>query len=725
MIGMAELAEKIVTEIQSAEVGVDAGLLCLAIIGRFHQTNVDVPGLRYQLGLGARHAGGAEIVQAANLVRLNARLLVDQAPDRLENAPRPAIIRTRDGEFYVLNRQPNGDDSLRDPLDMRARAVSREELLSQWSGEIILVTRRLADMEDEREFGLSWFVKAALHHRKPLLHVLISSCFVQMFALVTPLLFQVIVDKVLVHRTISTLYIVIAAMVVIGLFDVTLQYLRSYALFHTASRIDVNLGSQMFSRLFKLPLSYFETRPTGQTIARVREVENVRSFLTGQGVTSIIDTLFTVIFVAFLFTYSVKLTIIVICSAPLYVIAGMVIRPVLRNKIRERFNRGAASQQFLVESVVGAHTLKAAAVEPIIQKQWEMRLAGYVSTSFQAVMLSNLGQVVIQYIGKLTTAMVLLFGAQAVISGDMTVGQLIAFNMIASQLVTPIMRLAQLWQDVQQVQISVDRLGDIFNAEPEQHTVAASHLPQTRIRGDIVLNNVTFRYRPGTPAVLSDVCLKIPAGQVIGIVGPSGSGKSTLTKLVQRLFTPERGAVTIDGIDVTNVHPAWFRRQIGVVLQENLLFNRTVYENIALANPGMSREMAVGIARLAGADEFIRRLPTGYETVIEERGANLSGGQRQRIAIARALAASPRILIFDEATSALDYESERIIQQNMREIVRGRTVIIVAHRLAAVRDCHRIISMADGRIVEDGTHEELLMLENGLYAHLWALQSAK
>ena len=725
MTGMAEVAEKIVTMEQPPALAADTGLLSLAIIGRLHQTDVDVPGLCYQLGLGARRASGPEIVRAANLVGLKARLQTDQPPARLESAPRPAIIRMQDGGYYVLNRFPNGEDSLRDPLDMRARSVARDELLSQWSGEIILVTQRATEEEDERKFSLSWFVRAALHHRRPLLHVLISSCFVQVFALVTPLLFQVIVDKVLVHRTISTLDVVIAAMVVIGFFDVTLQYLRSYALYHTASRIDVDLGSQMFLRLFKLPLSYFETRPAGQTVARVREVENVRTFLTGQGITSIIDTLFTVLFVAFLFTYSVKLTIIVICSAPLYAIAGMVIRPILRNKIKERFNRGAISQQFLVESVVGAHTLKAAAVEPIIQQQWELRLAAYVSTSFQTVMLSNLGQVVIQYIGKLTTAMILFFGAEAVISGDLTVGQLIAFNMIANQLVTPIMRLAQLWQDVQQVQISVERLGDIFNAEPEQHALAASHLPQTRIRGDVELSNVTFRYRAGTPAALSDVSLKIPAGQVIGIVGPSGSGKSTLTKLVQRLYAPEQGAVMIDGIDLGNVHPAWFRRQIGVVLQENLLFNRTVYENIALANPGMNREVVVAVARLAGADEFIRQLPMGYETRIEERGANLSGGQRQRIAIARALATNPRLLIFDEATSALDYESERVIQKNMREIVRGRTVIIVAHRLAAVRDCHRIISMAEGKIIEDGTHEELLKHENGLYAHLWALQSAK
>jgi subfamily B ATP-binding cassette protein HlyB/CyaB len=357
----------------------------------------------------------------------------------------------------------------------------------------------------------------------------------------------------------------------------------------------------------------------------------------------------------------------------------------------------------------------------MMQAQWEERLASYVSKSFDAGVTGALGQNMIQYVSKVTTALILFFGAEQVIEGAMSVGELIAFNMIASQVVQPILRLSQLWQDFQQVQVSVARLGDILNSPPEPAPQNLLTLPPPL--GAVEFRNVTMRYRPDAADALRNVTLSIAAGEVVGIVGPSGSGKSTLTKLIQRLYGPQMGQVMIDGVDVAQLDPGWLRRQIGVVLQENILFNRSIHENIALANPAMPRVMVMQAAKLAGADEFIAQLPQGYDTMIEERGANLSGGQRQRIAIARALAANPRILIFDEATSALDYDSERIIQENMRAIVRGRTVIIIAHRLAAVRPCERIVGMRGGEIVEVGSRDELMMREGGLYAHLWTLQS--
>jgi subfamily B ATP-binding cassette protein HlyB/CyaB len=316
---------------------------------------------------------------------------------------------------------------------------------------------------------------------------------------------------------------------------------------------------------------------------------------------------------------------------------------------------------------------------------------------------------------------VLFFGAKAVIDSEMTVGGLIAFYMIMSQVTAPILRLSQLWQDFQQVQISVQRLGDILNSPPESQRLANAHLPPAR--GAIKITGLSFRYRPDGADVLRDIELDIPAGEVLGIIGPSGSGKSTLTKLLQRLYRPDRGQILLDGIDIGQVDAAWLRRQIGVVLQENVLFHRSIHENIALASPGMPRQQVIAVARLAGADEFISRLPLGYDTSIEERGANLSGGQRQRIAIARALATQPRILIFDEATSALDYESERSIHANMREIVRGRTVIVIAHRLAAVRRCDRIIAIDNGSIVEEGTHAGLLARPDSIYGRLWRVQA--
>jgi subfamily B ATP-binding cassette protein HlyB/CyaB len=455
----------------------------------------------------------------------------------------------------------------------------------------------------------------------------------------------------------------------------------------------------------------------------MRELETIRSFLTSQGLTSLLDLLFAFVFVGVLFAYSTQLTLIVLASAPIYALIATLLRPLLRDKIKEKFNRGAASQQFLVEAVMGAQTIKASAVEPMMQSAWEDRQAAYVKTSFEATQLGALGQNAIQYVSAFTSALIIYFGALAVIDNKMTVGGLVAFNMIAGQLVQPILRMSQLFQDFQQIKVSVERLGDILNTPPER---VPQNLPTLPVpKGAIELRDVTFRYRPGLPEVLSNVSLSISAGEVVGIVGASGSGKSTITKLVQRLYQPERGQVLLDGVDIAQMDPAWLRRQIGVVLQENFLFNRTIHDNIALANPAMPRAHVMRIAELAGAHEFIARLPQGYDSMIEERGANLSGGQRQRLAIARALATRPRILILDEATSALDYESERIIQQNMREIVKGRTVLIVAHRLAAVRGCHRIVGMQQGQIVEIGSHDELLRRPEGVYAHLWRLQSGQ
>jgi subfamily B ATP-binding cassette protein HlyB/CyaB len=419
--------------------------------------------------------------------------------------------------------------------------------------------------------------------------------------------------------------------------------------------------------------------------------------------------------------YSWRLTLIVLAAIPIFALIGAVIRPPLRELVNEKFNRGALSQQFLVETVVGAGTIKSAAVEPLMRAQWEERLAAYVRTSFAASMTGTAGQLATQYVSKVVAAALLLFGAIEVMDGRMSVGALVAFNMIASQAVQPILRLSQIWQDFQQVQISIERLGDIFNTAPEP--APAHHPARPTPRGAIEFRNISFRYRPGAPEVLRDVSLSIRAGETIGIIGHSGSGKSTLTKLLQRLYSPTEGQVLLDGGDIAHLDPAWLRSHIGVVLQDNLLFNRTIHENIALGHPAMPRGKVMEIAALAGADEFINKLPEGYDTVIEERGANLSGGQRQRLAIARALATNPRILILDEATSSLDYESERIIQRNMRRIVKGRTVIVIAHRLAAVRGCHRIVGMQDGRIVEIGPHEELIRKPGGLYAYLWGLQS--
>lgn len=707
---------------RAAKDGEDTGLMALGAIAAHYRIAAQPDILSRELAIQGS-ACVADIHQAAKSIKLKSRSITVSGGQRLSQLPVPAIACLQDGRFVILaGMVKEGVCRIIDPVRFHAKEIQIDDLLRQTGGKFILVQRRFIGPGTAPEtFGFRWFMPSLFRYRKAFGHVLLASLFVQLFALVTPLFFQVVVDKVLAHRSYSTLIVLVIGLAAIGLFDVVLQYLRTYALSHTTNRIDVELGQRLFRHMMHLPLSYFETRAAGQTVARIRELETIRNFLTGQGLFSGLDLVFTVVFIFVLFCYSTTLAWIVVASIPFYMAIGVVIRPFLKERIDEKFDRGAYSQQLLVETVVGMQTLKASAVEPVVAAQWEERLAAYVRSSFAATMLAAKGQNAIQYVSKVTNAALLLFGAQAVINGELTVGALVAFNMIAGQVSQPILRLSQLWQDFQQVQVSVSRLADILNAPQEPRPKATVNLPAPR--GALEFKAVNFRYRPDTPTILKDINLSVRPGEVVGIVGPSGSGKSTLTKLIQRFYLADSGQVFLDGQDIAQTDPAWLRSHIGVVLQENMLFNRTVHENIAFSNPAMSREAVIRMARMSGADEFITKLPRGYDTMIEERGANLSGGQRQRLALARALATNPPILILDEATSALDYESERIILNNMREIVKGRTVIIIAHRLATVRYCNRIIGMKDGVIIEQGSHEELVSRPGGLYAHLWQLQN--
>jgi subfamily B ATP-binding cassette protein HlyB/CyaB len=459
----------------------------------------------------------------------------------------------------------------------------------------------------------------------------------------------------------------------------------------------------------------------GDTVARVRELESIRNFITGSAVTLVIDLFFTFVFFAVMYYYSTALTFVVLGTIPFYILLAVFVTPILRARLHEKFNRGAENQSFLVETIHGIQTLKASAVEPQSQRRWEEQLSGYIRASFRAANLSNIAGQTASFINKLTTLLILWIGARLVINGELSVGQLVAFNMLAGRVSSPILRLTQLWQDFQQAGISVQRLGDILNVTPEPaYAPGRASLP--RLEGRVSFEGVTFRYRPDGPEVLREVSFRVNPGEIIGIVGRSGSGKSTLTKLIQRLYVPERGRVLVDGVDLALVDTVWLRQNIGVVLQENFLFNRSVRENIALSDPALPMERVMMAAKLAGAHEFILELSQGYDTVVGEHGCTLSGGQRQRLAIARALITNPRILILDEATSALDYESEAIIHQNMRYICKDRTVFIIAHRLNAVRNAHRILVIDKGEIVESGTHNDLIEA-SGYYARLYSHQA--
>lgn len=702
------------------EVLKDTGLACLVVLARFHQIAAEPGQLAHQFKISGSSFGNAEILLAAKHLGLQASV-VRTTLERLDRTPLPAMAIDINGDYFILARLEGDKVLIHDPKAERPQVVSMDQFASKWSGELILFTSRASMVGEMAKFDFSWFIPAIVKYRKLLGEVLLVSFILNLFALVTPLFFQVVMDKVLVHRGLTTLDVIAVGFLIVSIFEVALSGLRSYVFAHTTSRIDVELSARLFHHLLHLPLNYFQARRVGDSVARVRELENIRQFLTGNAITVVLDVFFSVVFLGVMLFYSGWLTLVVLASLPLYFLIALLVTPVLRARLHEKFNRGAENQAFLVETVAGIDTLKSMAVEPQIQRRWDSQLAGYVSAGFKSATVSTFAHEATNLVGKLVTVVTLWLGAKLVIEGQLSLGQLIAFNMLAGRVAQPIMRLAQLWTDFQQTGISVQRLGDILNSPPEIGG-AKSSLPQ--VTGRVTFDQVHFRYRPDAPEVLKDITLDIRPGEIIGIVGRSGSGKSTLTKLVQRLYVPERGRVLIDGMDLTLADASSLRRQIGVVLQENVLFNRTLRDNIALADPGAPLEQVIAVAKLAGAHEFILELPEAYDTLVGEHGSTLSGGQRQRIAIARALMNQPRILIFDEATSSLDYESERIIQNNMQAICQGRTVIIIAHRLSAVRQANRILVMDRGLIVESGTHAELLGHEAGHYSRLYRLQHA-
>lgn len=698
----------------------NSGLVSLMTIAGYHGIAVDQAKLTHEFG--SDSFTSETILLAARSLGMSAKSIL-QDVERLDRAPLPAIAVTADGEFFILAKYDGSKPAAPRILVQRSgeppQIWSKAELFAQWSGQLIFFTSRANYAGDVAKFDFSWFIPAIIKYRKLLAEVLVISLTLQMIGLVTPMFFQVVMDKVLVNHAMKTLNVIAVGLITATFFEATLTGIRTYIFASTSSKIDVELGARLFKHLLALPISYFQSRRVGDSVARIRELENIRSFLTGNAITLVMDLLFSFIFLAVMLWYSPLLTLIVVLSIPLYIGLSMFFTPIIRGRLNEKFNRSSENQSFLVETISGIDTVKALAVEPRWNSKWEKQLASYVSASLSVNNMSMVAGGGVTLVSKLVTATIMWVGASLVVDGKLSVGELVAFNMLASQVSSPILRLAQLWNDFQQVGISMQRLGDILNARTE---VSGEKTRIPRLSGSIEFDQVSFRYRPDAPDVIRSVSLKFTPGEVIGIVGRSGSGKSTLTKLVQRLFVPDRGRVLVDGQDIAIIDTSSLRHQIGVVLQENTLFTRSIRDNIALSNPALPIEAIIAAAKLAGAHEFICDLPEGYDTHVGEHGTGLSGGQRQRIAIARALITDPRILIFDEATSALDYESEKIIQDNMRDICRGRTVLIIAHRLSAVRDANRIVVMERGQVAEQGSHSELMRVQNGIYAHLNKLQ---
>lgn len=628
----------------------------------------------------------------------------------------PVIIKDYSNNYNILVNIKDEKFIVLDVNDGKAKSYSKDKFMEQWCGQVLLI-RKKGLIHREEKFGFKWFLSSIIKFKRILLQVLLAYFTLQIIGLFNPLFIQVIIDKVLATNNISTLYVLTTILVIALLIELILSLSKDYLFVHTTSRIDMMLNSKLIRHLLRLPLSYFESRRIGDTIARVKEIENIRAFLTGSPLTVILDSVFVIIYVIIMLFYSRRLSLIVLCIIPIIAIIYAFVTPVFKNRLDEKFYTGAEVQSFMVESMSGIHTIKSFALEPKMEKKWEELAANYTKTSFKTSKLVFSVNGAVSFIQKIQDVLVICFGAILVMSRTLTIGELVAFRMISSKITTPILRFVQMWQDYQQTSLSVKRIADIF-MNPVETGEETESLELPNISGNISFNNVTFRYKVTQAPIIKGISFEIKEGSVVGIIGRSGSGKSTISKLVQRLYIPEEGKIYIDNIDISIVNPFWLRRQIGVVLQENFLFNGTVKENIAINMANADFTEIVEAAKVSGAHDFIIKLQNGYNTIIGEKGVGLSGGQKQRLAIARALITNPKILILDEATSALDYESESIIQKNLKLICKGRTVLIIAHRLSTIKNSNYIMTIDDGNILEYDTPENLLKKDNSFYKYL-------
>ncbi|MGR5146435.1 peptidase domain-containing ABC transporter [Photobacterium alginatilyticum] len=642
----------------------------------------------------------------------NIRILTKKSTSKDSNKIQlPSILFDKKGTPFILA-NANKEDCLIQKVNSKKPEIwSINELKNTWNGKWLKIK------QSQSKFDIRWFLPEFLKHKKFLGEVFLFSFVLQILALISPLFFQVVMDKVLVHQAWSTLDVLVFGLVVTGIIDVLLRGLREYQYAHTANRIDIQLGLKLVKHLFGLPLLFFKSRQVGAIVTRVRELDTVREFLTGSMFTLTVDLLFMFVFISVMSILSGTLTWLFAATIPLYILLAWWLTPRMQSAVEKQFTHAAANTSFLTETVAGSETVKSLAVEPRFVRRWDEQTEKMVDTGYAVQQLNNRSNHIVQLVQKVTSVAILWLGATEVLSLQMTIGQLIAFNMMANHISQPLSRMVELWGQFIQTRVAVEKLGDMLNLPPEQH----DGNEKVTLQGAISFNDIVFRYQPDIPPTINNLSLDIRAGETLGVVGTSGSGKSTLARLLLRLYSPEQGQITVDGIPLNQICVHQLREQIGVVLQENFLFNKTVSENIAQSRPEASLESIIEAAKLSGAHEFILRLPMGYDTILAEGGQSLSGGQRQRLAIARTLLSDPRVLILDEATSALDDESQALIQANMAQIANGRTVITIAHRLSTVRNCDRIIVLHQGNIIEQGNHQQLLQ-HGKQYKQLWQLQ---
>ncbi|XHX80205.1 MAG: type I secretion system permease/ATPase [Stenomitos frigidus ULC029] len=714
--------------------GVNTAAACLTMAASHFQIPAQLEWVQRQV----RGQRSAEVVEAAEKVGLQLRR-IDTAWTNLRQLGLPALMQWKDspnGSNLILPRSVRaatdsnthwvmayavkGDRLIvADPLNpsRTCESVPRSLVESAWDGQLWQVEQ----IQKQETFSLAWFLPAIWNYRKLLGEVLLASFTLQILGLATPIITQVVIDRVMVQGSLSTLDVMALALLGVAFFEAGLGILRLFIFTHTARRLDLSLSAQLFRHLMRLPLSYFEARRVGDTVARVQELENIRQFLTGTALTVILDAIFAVVYLVIMFAYSIPLTWVSLAVVPLFALLTLTATPILRNWLNETFNRSADSQSFLVETITGIQAVKAHTAERVARDRWEGLFARFIRTGFKASTTSNISNNIADFLTHFSYLIILWVGAKLVIEQKLTIGQLVAFQMLSGRMTGPLLRLVQLWQNLQQVLLSVDRIGDILNTAPEAESGSGLVLPP--LQGQVAFDQVFFRYYPTQEPVLRGISFSVQPGMLVGVVGRSGSGKSTLSKLIQRLYPVESGRILIDGFDIKSADLMSLRQQVAVVLQEDFLFNGSVLENISLGHPDIGAEQVIEAARLAVAHDFISELQHGYETSVGERGTALSGGQRQRIALARLFLSNAPLLVLDEATSALDAETEQQVLQNIQKVSQNRTVFLIAHRFAPLKRADLIVVLEKGVLVEKGTHDDLLR-SKGLYWSLYQRQQA-
>ncbi|MYN43145.1 ATP-binding cassette domain-containing protein [Duganella sp. FT109W] len=703
---------------------------CLTAIAQHHGLQISPERLIDENALRAEEPGVGALLRIAADIGLKAK--ADQLTwSRLmaQGGVFPLMARLVDGNSVIVVGVKPGENGGQDHVAVLNPAsanavvvlVSRSDFEQRWHGDVLFIKRQHKLSDPNQPFGLRWFIPEILKQKAAFRDIFIAAIAMQLLALASPIFFQLVIDKVLTHRSVTTLQVLSVGIIMALAFDATFGFLRQTLTLAASNKIDMRLTRRVFGHLLSLPIDFFETTSAGVVTRHMQQLEKIRNFLTGRLFFTALDVIALLVFIPVLFSYSVKLASLVLFFAAL--IAGVVLAmvPTFNRRLQALYSAEGQRQGMLVETIHGMRTVKALAIEPSQRRVWDQRSAEAITMHFRVGQISIAGNSVTDFLGKLLPVLIIVVGAADVFDNTLSVGALIAFQMLSGRVTQPLISLVGLVNEYQETALSVRMLGEVMNRAPEGRAGANGLRPV--LEGEIKFDAVTFRY-PGAQALALDkASFTIEQGTVVGIVGRSGSGKTTLTKLIQGLYAVQEGIVRFDGIDAREIELAHLRRQIGVVLQENFLFRGTVRENLSVTKPDASFEELVAAAQAAGADEFIERLPQGYDTVLEENASNLSGGQKQRLSIARTLVARPRILILDEAASALDPESEAIFISNLAKIAVGRTVVMISHRLSTLVNADKIMVMQQGRLVDAGRHEELLT-RSETYQHLWNQQTS-